>query len=138
VAKRKRVSRKIHDDGTESHLERTFQAYWSQYYPNNPPITQLLVLKGKPWRFDFSWPLHKVAVEIQGMGPGHCSLVGMTKDYNKHRAALLNNWKVVYLTKTHLLPENIEQVCHDIARLLGIFKPETTFGYVPMHKRKRL
>lgn len=80
--------------------------------------------------------MHKVAVEVQGMGPGHVGLLPMTKDYDKHRAAMLMNWRVVYLTKIHLSPEKIEDVCHDIARLLNIFSPSTTFGYVPMHKRR--
>jgi len=138
MAKRKRrlPPRVLHDDGTESALERLFQTYWNMTYPAFPPTTQHFFHPARQWRFDFCWPIKKVAVEVQGIGPGHCSLTGMTKDYNKHRAALLLGWKVVYLTKTHLLPENVELVCHDIARLLNIFKPDTTFGYVPMHKRK--
>ena len=134
--KRRTLRRVVHEDGTESSLERLFQTYWMGYYPAHPPITRIKFHPKRQWLFDFAWPLKKVAVEVQGMGPGHCGLVAMTRDYNKHRAATLLNWKVVYLTKTHLLPENVEGVCHDIARLLDIFKPDTTFGYVPMHKRK--
>jgi hypothetical protein len=128
--------RVIHKDGTESDLERLFQTYWSNLYPQSPPTTQLRFHPSRLWVFDFAWPLRQVAVEVQGIGPGHCSLPGMTKDYDKMRAALLLGWKVVYVTKKHLLPETVDDVCHDIARLLGIFTFHKPTGYVPIHKRK--
>lgn len=69
------------------------------------------------------------------MGAGHCSLVGMTADYDKLLAALLMGWKVVYLTNKHLSQERSEDVCHDIAKLLGIYT-EQPKGYIPLHRRK--
>jgi len=136
MPKKRTRHRVVHDDGTESNLERLFQTYWSNLYPQSPPITQLRFHPSRMWVFDFCWPLRKVAVEVQGMGPGHCSLAGVTKDYDKMRAALLLGWKVVYVTKNHLQPETVDDVCHDIAQLLGIFTFHKPTGYVPIHKRK--
>jgi hypothetical protein len=79
--------------------------------------------------------MRKIAVEVQGQGPGHCSLRGMTADYDKQLAALLLGWRIIYLTNIHLSPQRIEHVCHDIARLLGIYT-EQPAGYIPLHKRK--
>ncbi len=133
---RKPTRRVTHKDGTESDLERLFQHYWLSYYPAVPPTPQHKFHPVRQWVLDFAWIPSKVAVEVQGMGPGHCGIVSMTKDYDKHRAAMLLDWKIVYLTKKHLSPENVEQVCHDIAKLLGVFIPSTTYSYIPMHKRK--
>ena len=52
------------------------------------------------WRFDFAWPAHKVAVEIEGIthyGKGigrHQSADGFVKDCEKYEAALLDGWWV--------------------------------------------
>jgi len=129
--------RKVHANGTESELERSFLSSWTQYYPRHLPITQVQFAKPKLWKFDFAWPSRLIAVEVQGMGPGHCSLEGMTKDYNKQMAALLLGWRVVYLTKNHLSQENIASVCDTIAKLLNIYEPSApTTGYVPLKNRK--
>lgn len=135
MAKKKATRRVVHSDGTESALERLFQAYWLSLYPRHPPIPQIKFHPKRNWLFDFAWPFKKIAVEVQGMGPGHCGIVAMTRDYDKHRAAMLLNWQIVYLTKKHLSPEKIGDVCHDIAKLLDIFEPPSTV-YVPIHKRK--
>lgn len=125
----------VHKDGTESALERLFQSYWLSLYPSHHPITQLKFHPSRNWLFDFAWPLRQVAVEVQGMGPGHCGLIPMTRDYDKHRAAMMLGWKVIYLTKLHLSPEKIGDVCDDIAKLLSIFTAPAT-GYVPLYKRR--
>lgn len=122
----------------ESHLEASFLQQWLLLYPHHKPTLQHQFHSVIKWRFDFSWPSVKVAVEVHGMGPGHFSLPGMTRDFNKGRAALILNWRVVYLTSNHLLPENFRPVARDIARLIGI-PPNITqskTGYVPINKRK--
>jgi hypothetical protein len=138
VKKGRRIShRQVHKDGTESELERLFLSNWISMYPKHAPLTQIQFARPKLWKFDFGWPAKLIAVEVQGMGPGHCSLEGMTKDYNKQLAALLMGWRVVYLTKTHLSQENVQNVCNDIARLLGIYTPSIpSSGYIPLKNRK--
>ena len=135
LRKRKPNRRVIHKDGTESALERQFQNYWLSLYPSYPPVTQFKFHPVRNLLFDFSWPLKKLAVEVQGMGPGHCGLTAMTRDYDKHMAAMLQGWQVVYLTNKHLSPERVHAVCGNIAKLLSIFTPPAS-GYVPLYKRK--
>ena len=132
----KRKKRVVHNDGTESNLERQFQGYWLSLFPAHPPTPQFRFHHTRLWLFDFAWPQHRVAVEVQGMGPGHCSLVGMTKDYDKLLAALLLDWKVVYLTKRHLETyPRAKELCFSIASLLKVPRPQRT-GYIPVSQRK--
>ena len=135
---KKRTTRKrtFAKDGTESDLERRFLSAWSLTYPRYPPTTQHQFHPTRLWQFDFCWPLRKIAVEIQGAGPGHQSYTSMTKDYNKQIAALKLGWKVIYLTSLHLTPEKIASAVFDVATILGVpIQPEPK-GYVPLHKRK--
>lgn len=49
----------------------------------------------RKWRFDFAWPALKIAVEIQGRGR-HQTVIGERCDYEKHRAAVMQGWKVLF------------------------------------------
>ena len=128
--KRKRVGQ------SESHLERTFILYWTQQYPESIPIREYKFTKKREWRFDFCWPMQKIAVEIQGMGPGHYSLDGMTSDYDKLLDALERNWKVIYLTSTHISPRRIQETCTRIGAFLNLPPIKGMETYIPMYKRK--
>ncbi len=49
------------------------------------------------WRFDFAWPAHRFAVEVEGItheGGRHQRVDGFNKDLEKYEAALLDGWKV--------------------------------------------
>lgn len=46
----------------------------------------------------------KLAVEIQGFGPGHNSYDGMKSDYEKHNEAILMGWKMLYFMGVDLDP----------------------------------
>jgi very-short-patch-repair endonuclease len=118
----------------ESELERTFYCYWSTYYPLALPALQYRFHPSRKFRFDFAWPRSKLAVEIQGFGPGHFSLQGATADYDRHIEALKLNWKIIYLTSKHLDPRRISDICEEIASLLSINKTQT--GYVPLARRR--
>lgn len=120
---------------TESGLESAFLVWWMQQFPGFPPQLQYFFHPSRKWRFDFCWPQFKWAVEIQGYGPGHNSLRGMTNDYNKLMGAYQVGWRVIYLTKLHLTPEKAPSVCQDIAKLMGI-RVTPQVGYVPFRKRK--
>jgi hypothetical protein len=117
-----------------SHLEETFMIEWMRRFPLHKPVREHQFVSTRLWRFDFCWPSHKIAVEVQGYGPGHFSLKGATSDYYKLMAALRLNWKVLYLTSTMLSPENIDVVCHEVAFHLSI-PPRPTTGYIPTNKR---
>ena len=120
----------------ESQLEVYFLEQWLTKYPTHRPAREYHFHPTRRFRFDFAWPKERVAVEVQGMGPGHCGLLGMTKDYARHMEAMLLNWQVVYLTSTLLKKDDSY---NNIAKLLGLpplyFRPVST-KYVPLSKRK--
>ena len=118
---------------TPSSLERKFFDEWKSRYPNSLPAKEYKFHPKRNFRFDFAWPTKKIAVEVQGMGPGHCSLKGMTEDYNKHFHAVQLNWKVMFLTKVHLSPNKIHETMTNLASLLSL--PEVT-GYIPLRRRR--
>ena len=52
----------------------------------------------RQWEFDFAWPALKLAVEVDGAGPGgmgrHQRHAGYVADCEKFEAALLAGWRV--------------------------------------------
>jgi very-short-patch-repair endonuclease len=58
----------------------------------------------RKWRFDFAWPEHKLAVEIEGLGGGrHQRMAGFKADCEKYNAALLQGWSVFRFTTDMVL-----------------------------------
>ena len=66
-----------------------------------PELRQrLLEADLQDWRFDFAWPEHKLAVEIDG-APGfgrHTTAAGFKSDCRKSNAALILGWRVLRVT----------------------------------------
>ena len=62
-----------------------------------PPVAEYKFHSKRRWRFDFAWPLEKVAVEIEGLtreGGRHQRPEGFRGDCEKYEAALLAGWRV--------------------------------------------
>lgn len=131
MAKKKKKSWK--NSEFDSQLEVTFFSHWKRSYPNSLPIKQHKFCPGRNYRFDFAWLTKKVAIEVQGYGPGHNSLIGMTKDYDKLLEALKLNWKVIYLTSIHLSPPRIMDTLNKVASILDL---QIQNGYIPLKWRQ--
>ncbi|OQC42289.1 MAG: hypothetical protein BWX64_00306 [Acidobacteria bacterium ADurb.Bin051] len=57
------------------------------------------------WRFDFAWPLERLAVEVQGgvwIAGRHSGGRGQIADCEKLAAAVLEGWRVLYVTSPHI------------------------------------
>jgi very-short-patch-repair endonuclease len=57
------------------------------------------------WRFDFAWPLWKVAVEVDGgvYNRGrHVRGSGFERDAEKRNAAVMAGWRVLHFTPSHI------------------------------------
>lgn len=92
---------------TESELEQKFYNACLRY--KLPQVVQQHKFHPvRNWRFDFSWPDIKLAVEIQGIGPGHMSVPGMLSDYEKNNQAILHGWVILYFMGANLEPYQIE------------------------------
>ena len=61
--------------------------------------------QGRDWRFDFAWPKHLVALEVEGgawTGGRHVRGAGFVKDIEKYNAAQLLGWMVLRCTPRDL------------------------------------
>lgn len=57
------------------------------------------------WRFDFAWPQHQLAVEVEGGtwgGGRHTTGAGYEKDCEKYAEALCLGWRVLRVTGTQV------------------------------------
>jgi len=60
---------------------------------------------GRKWRFDFAWPEHKIALEVEGgifTRGAHGSITGITRDIEKYNAAACLGWRVL-----RVVPDNL-------------------------------
>lgn len=108
IKRRRRKSSSPKLEGlNESQLEQRFyNLVLSHHFPK---VTQQHKFHpSRNWRFDFCWPERKLAVEIQGIGPGHLSVKGMLSDYEKHNAATLLGWRLLYFMNVDLDPYHAE------------------------------
>jgi very-short-patch-repair endonuclease len=58
---------------------------------------------GRRFRFDFAWPAHMLAVEVEGIGDGraknrHTSRAGYAEDCVKYTEAAILGWRVLRFT----------------------------------------
>lgn len=91
-------------------LEQSLLTQIRQYgLPEGVP--QYRAVPGRRWAWDRSWPEYRLLVEVQGgitsskvKGPdgytskvmGHNSISGILRDHEKHNAATLLRWFVIY------------------------------------------
>ncbi len=93
---------------TPSPLEKKFMRLWTILADGYPdPIYDKRFHDTRMWRFDFQWPVYRVAVEIDGGmyikgGGRHQQPVQFTKDCEKLNAATLLGWRVLRYTTIDL------------------------------------
>ena len=69
------------------------------------PVREHVFAKPRRWRFDFSWPSLKLAVEVEGaifVGGRHNHPTGMMADMEKYNTALLMGWRVLRVAGPHV------------------------------------
>jgi hypothetical protein len=70
------------------------------------PVMEHQFCQGRKWRFDYAWPLFKVALEQDGgvwrKGGGAHTGVGHIRDIEKGNQAVRLGWRVL-----HIVPENL-------------------------------
>lgn len=65
------------------------------------PTRELSPIPGRRWRVDFAWPVHMLAVEIEGgtwVAGRHNRPAGFEKDCEKYNALQMAGWTVLRFT----------------------------------------
>lgn len=77
----------------------------------------------RKWRFDYAIiRAQKVAIEYEGTGGRHHTVIGYTKDCEKYNEAQLLGWKVYRFTCIDLKKCNIGKTCEILKRIFESFK----------------
>jgi len=104
---------------SKSKLEETIK-YYMKLKQIPEAVPEYRFDKIRKWRFDFSYPELKIALEIEGgvwsMGR-HTRGSGFVKDCEKYNAAVLQGWKVLRYTTS-----NIKDCINDINKLIDLTK----------------
>lgn len=77
------------------------------------PETEYKFHDERKWRFDYAYPTHKVALEVEGgiwMGGRHSRGAGMRNDMEKYNAAASSGWLVIRVEPANLLTMNTAQL----------------------------
>lgn len=80
------------------------------------PIPEYRFHQLRRWRFDFAWPLHMVAVEVEGgiwTQGRHTRGPGVLADMEKYNAAVLAGWRVL-----RYAPQTLGSALEDLRLLL--------------------
>ncbi len=109
---------------SKSSNEKAFLVAWKAFAPGlAAPTLELKFHPKRRWRFDFSWPELKVAVEIHGAtfkGGRHTTGKGFGLDREKMNAAQLLEWKVLEYTEAQL-QQYPDRIVHEVAEAMGAF-----------------
>ncbi len=74
------------------------------------PVAEHRFHPTRRWRFDYAWPDHRVALEVEGgiwSGGRHTRGAGYLGDLEKYNAATLLGWRVLRTTPRSLMSEGI-------------------------------
>ncbi len=96
-----------------SDLERTFWGYWSMLGNGQTPMHEYQFHYERRWRFDWAFPLNRVAIECEGgiwTGGRHTRGGGFESDCEKYNAAIALGWMVFRVT-TGLLERDPYAFC---------------------------
>lgn len=98
----------------KSKLEGEFLRLWrilGEGYPD--PVPEFRFHPTRKWRFDFAFPEHGIAVELEGgtFSQGrHTSGIGHHLDCDKYNQAAALDWSVFRFTVKHLTESPVQSI----------------------------
>lgn len=75
------------------------------------PVAEYRFHATRKWRFDYAWPVAKIALEVEGGAftqGRHTRGRGFLEDMDKYNAATLAGWRILRVTPANLLSEGID------------------------------
>lgn len=99
----KAINQALKEEGEPtSELERAMLTHIRQVGLPEPAREYQFISDRRKWAFDFAWPTHKVALEVEGMGADgygrHQRPEGFTEDCRKYSRAAGMGWRIVRVT----------------------------------------
>lgn len=86
------------------------------------PVTEWEFHPDRRWRFDYAWPAHLIALEVEGLtheGGRHQTIKGYSHDLEKYNAAGLTGWLVLRCTYKMLSDGTVYRLLDEAFRLRG-------------------
>jgi len=97
-----------------SELEESFLSLWKALAREcTLPDREVRFHPTRRWRFDFAWPIERVAVEIEGgvwSRGGHTRGKVFIANCDKYNAAAVMGWKVLRYTTNHLRERPVQTI----------------------------
>jgi hypothetical protein len=93
------------------------------------PVLEHKFHETRKWRFDFSWPIFKVALEVEGglwIAGGHSRGSGRVKDIEKYNEAACLNWRILYCQPKEIC--TIEMACKIKRSLMAEIKAKALYS----------
>ena len=82
----------------------------------------------RKWLLDIAWPKQKIALEVQGgiwIGKGHGRPKRMKQDWEKHNAANIMGWKILYFEPSEVcMTDTAKFIC----QCMGLNGSSTAHG----------
>lgn len=93
--------------------EEKLLLFLMQLFPEQIPEREFRFHPVRKWRFDFAYPVLKIALEVEGgiwTGGRHVNPLGYSKDAEKYNMATKMGWKVYRLVPGMINLEYIEEL----------------------------
>jgi very-short-patch-repair endonuclease len=119
AARKKRVARELAQAKQQAAQDKFKRHCLAYGLPE--PVAEYTFHPIRRFRWDFCWPEHKVAVEVQGglwargqAKAAHAMPIGILRDYEKNNLGQEHGWSVLFFT-----PEQLRGALPQIKRVLG-------------------
>jgi hypothetical protein len=69
------------------------------------PVAEFRFAPPRRWRFDYAWPAHQLALEVQGgifTSGRHTRGAALVKEHEKLNEAAIRGWRLLYVTPQQL------------------------------------
>ena len=104
----------------KSALEENLWMYFKQSGLPMPQREYYFAMPRK-WRFDFAYPVSKIAIEVEGgiwVQGRHSRGSGMLKDMEKYNEAAKRGWRVLRYASN-----NLRNAVEDVREILNVISP---------------